>query len=153
MRRSQPLLADAGSRALLRADARSPLAGLLREPYPFEFFQAVRLTALAAVEHGIGRGDPMPSADVRDLHVRFRAHIGLAFPASSIASYSAPLDKPEHPDDSLLPEMTVTFLALAGTSGVLPWHYTQLLIDRVREKDYGLRDFRDRLTHRAIELY
>lgn len=153
MRRSQRLLADAGSRALLRAETRSPLAGLLRNPHPFEFFQAVRLTALAAVENGIGRGDPIPSADVRDLHVRFRAHIGLAFPGSSIASYSAPPHKPEHPDDSLLPEMTVTFLALAGTSGILPWHYTQLLIDRAREKDFGLRDFLDLFNHRAVEQF
>ena len=40
-----------------------------------------------------------------------------------------------------VPEMTVTFLGLAGTGGILPGHYTQLLIDRVREKDFGLRDF------------
>jgi len=153
MRRSQRLLADAGSRALLRADPRSPLAALLHEPYPFEFFQAVRLTALAAVEHGVGRDHQMPAADLRDPHVRFRAHVGLAFPGSSIASYSASADSGGHPDDSLLPEMTVTFLALAGTSGVLPWHYTQLLIDRVREKDFGLRDFLDLFNHRAIEQF
>jgi type VI secretion system protein ImpH len=153
MRRSQRLLADSVSRALLRADTRSPLAGLLRDPYPFEFFQAVRLTALAAVEHGVGRDDSIPSADVRSPHVRFRAHIGLAFPGSSIASYSAAPVTPGHPDDSLLPEMTVTFLALGGTSGVLPWHYTQLLIDRVREKDFGFRDFLDLFNHRAIEQF
>ncbi len=49
--------------------------------------------------------------------------------------------------------MTVTFLSLAGTSGVLPWHYTQLLIDRMREKDFGLRDFLDLFNHRLLAQF
>ena len=49
--------------------------------------------------------------------------------------------------------MTVTFMGLAGTGGVLPGHYTQLLIDRVREKDFGLRDFLDLFNHRLIAQF
>ena len=41
------------------------------------------------------------------------------------------------------PEMVTTFLGLTGPSGVLPRHYTTLLIERIRAKDYALRDFLD----------
>ena len=44
-------------------------------------------------------------------------------------------------------------MGLAGTGGILPSHYTQLLIDRVREKDFGLRDFLDLFNHRLIAQF
>ena len=44
-------------------------------------------------------------------------------------------------------------MGLAGTSGILPSHYTQLLIDRVREKDFGLQDFLDLFNHRSIAQF
>ena len=53
-------------------------------------------------------------------------------------------------DGTPVPEMTVTFLGVAGTGGILPWHYTQSLIDQAREKDFGLRDFLDLFNHRLI---
>jgi type VI secretion system protein ImpH len=49
--------------------------------------------------------------------------------------------------------MTVTFLGLIGANGVLPRHYTQLVIERVRHKDFSLRDFLDLFHHRAISLF
>ena len=39
-------------------------------------------------------------------------------------------------------QMTVTFLGLTGPRGTLPYHYTELLLDRVlRHRDHTLRDF------------
>jgi type VI secretion system protein ImpH len=49
--------------------------------------------------------------------------------------------------------MVVTFMGLTGPHGVLPRHYTQLLISRNREKDFTLRDFLDLFNHRAISLF
>jgi type VI secretion system protein ImpH len=49
--------------------------------------------------------------------------------------------------------MVVTFLGLTGASGVLPYHYTALLLRRVRLKDQALRDFLDLFHHRLLSLF
>ena len=51
--------------------------------------------------------------------------------------------------------MTVPFLGLTGPSGVLPQHYTSLLIERrhVKHKDYALREYFDVFHHRLISLF
>ena len=142
--------------ALVATKPDTPLGQLVREPYRFEFFQAVRLIALTAGSkasrqdthaYGQSRLGRLPYEE----QVRFRAHIGHAFPASAISSFALPLA--DEKTNAPVPEMTVTFFGLAGTGGILPAHYTQLLIDRVREKDFRLRDFWDLFNHRLIAQF
>jgi type VI secretion system protein ImpH len=128
------------------------------EPQRFDFFQAVRLLSLAGVgdrSDADGAGDARlpPENGLDDMPVRFRAEVGLGFPASAVSSFTMPPVGNDQPHESSAPEMTVTFLGLAGTGGVLPWHYTQLLIDRVRGKDLGLRDFLDLFNHRLVAQF
>ena len=67
--------------------------------------------------------------------------------------HSLPPADSDESDGTPVPEMAVTFLGLVGTGGVLPWHYTQLLIDTVRAKDLGLRDFLDLFNHRLVAQF
>ncbi len=151
VRRSQPASA---SHAFASAEPESPLAELLRQPYRFDFFEAVRLVTMAAAEMAsktADAADATPLLSAYEEHLRFRTHVAHGFPASAIAGVAAPRPVvPPAPSETAVPEMTVTFLGLAGTGGVLPWHYTQLLIDQVREKEFGLRDFFDIFNHRSI---
>jgi type VI secretion system protein ImpH len=128
------------------------LSDLVRdEPYRFDFFQAVRLLEAAARERA-DRDARHPAAAVgRDdapdrEHVRFRAALSLSFPA-------APLAQVRTPAGGGPIQAVVTFLGLVGPQGVLPPHYTSLLIRRLRDKDFALRDFLDLFNHRVVSLF
>ncbi len=116
---------------------------LFEEGYRFSFFEAVRvLERLFPERQPVGR-DARPSQEV----VRFRSRLSLAFPASEIHEI-ARLE-----DESRPAEMTVAFMGLTGPSGVLPRHYTEMLLERARHKDLALRDFLDLFNHRLISLF
>jgi len=114
---------------------------LYREPYRFDFFQAVRLLERLAPERKpVGRF-LKPSVEV----ARFGAHPSLAFPASQIQSLTRREGRP--------PFLEVNFMGLTGPLGVLPHAYTELLMERIRQKDSAVRDFFDLFHHRIISLF
>jgi type VI secretion system protein ImpH len=116
---------------------------LFAEGYRFDFFQAVRvLERLYPNRSAVGY-----SAAPADEATRFRALLSLSFPPSAIHEVSHSADQTS-PD-----QIVVAFMGLFGPMGVLPRHYTELLIERVRRKDFTLRDFLDLLNHRFISLF
>lgn len=111
--------------------------------YRFGFFQAVRLLERAyAGRQSVGR-TARPNEEV----VRFRARLALSFPPSEIYAIRQP-QLPARPV-----EMTVAFMGLTGPQGVLPLHYTELLLERVQQKDRTLFEFLDLLNHRMVSLF
>jgi type VI secretion system protein ImpH len=116
---------------------------LFEEGYRFDFFQAVRvLERLYPERRPVGYG-ALPAEEM----VRFTTRIALSFPPSSICEVTPPdgTDKPA--------EMNVAFMGLAGLIGVLPRHYTEMILERMRQKDFTLRDFLDLFNHRFISLF
>jgi len=114
---------------------------LRREPFSFDFFQAVRLLEKVLPQRTSVGKFAHPATEV----ARFAAHPSLAFPASQIQGMEWPADGPV--------EMTVNFMGLTGPQGVLPNPYTSLIIERLRASDTTLRDFLDIFNHRIISLF
>lgn len=121
---------------------RWPIADTLnREPYRFDFFQAVRLLARMAPGRQVVGRFSHPATEV----VRFGANAPVAFPASQIQSLEDSQDAP--------PLMRVNFMGLTGPLGVLPLVYSQLVIERIQARDTSMRDFFDLFNHRAISMF
>ena len=122
--------------------ARWPIAELLdREPYLFEFFQAIRLMSRMAPERQLVGRFTNPASEV----VRLASHTGVAFPASEIQSLERTGGAP--------PVMRVNFLGLHGPLGILPRTYCELVNERIRARDTTLRDFLDLFNHRILSLF
>jgi type VI secretion system protein ImpH len=120
---------------------------LFAEGHDFSFFQAVRVLArLQPNRRPVGQGGP-PREEI----VRFRAWQSLSFPASVI--YEVQPATAEVP----VPAMTVTHFGLTGPNGILPRHYTELILRLEREvkgpERYALRAWLDLFNHRLISLF
>jgi type VI secretion system protein ImpH len=127
---------------------------LLKEPYRFDFFQAVRILERAGSE----AAETTPCRQVvgldhppRNEVVRFHALPSHTFPPSDISSLTQ--GKPNAESEATPPHMVVAFMGMTGPNGALPHHYTQLVIDRVRRKDNALREYLDVFDHRLIALF
>ena len=119
---------------------------LFDEPYRFEFFQTVRLLEKIYPERqAVGR-ETLPHDEV----VRFRSRVAIDFPASENYEIRETVDNLT--EDQKL-ELFVNFMGMIGPSGVLPTHYTELLLDRARYRDTAMWNFLDIFTHRAVSLF
>lgn len=121
----------------------SVLFELFDTVWEFDFPQAVRILQSDTPERRkIGDNDN-PSLDP----LYFRAHIDFNAPSSELKSL-----KPSASGHAS-PTLTVTFLGIAGIQGALPDVYSEIIIDRTRRHDFGIRDFLDIFNHRIITLW
>jgi type VI secretion system protein ImpH len=115
---------------------------LFSEGYDFDFFQAVRLLARLYPEAKAVGGLARPEEEI----ARFHAQLTMAFPASAVHDVRAP--EGDGPAD-----VTVAFLGLTGTQGVLPFCYTERLIARRAARDTAMAAFFDLFNHRFLSLF
>lgn len=119
---------------------------LLEEPYRFEFFQAVRLLEKIHSKKKPVGDTALPYEEI----ARFRSRIAMDFPSSEIHEI---FETPDGSTGEPTTEVIVNFMGMAGVSGVLPAHYTELVLDRIRHRDTTLWSFLDIFTHRAVSLF
>jgi type VI secretion system protein ImpH len=120
---------------------------LFTEFYTFDFFQAMRVLERSQPDRKpVGR-DASPEDEI----ARFRPQLSLAFPPSQIVEFEPPSE------ERASPRLTIAFFGLYGVTGVLPVHYTQMMMDLVRDvrgpERRSLRDWLDLFNHRAISLF
>lgn len=130
---------------------------LFNNPSDFDFFQAVRLLEIFArkdeqawdetANKPIGYDHPAALEAIR-----FRMHQSLKFPDKEIVTLDSRLttyNKQERAQFLL----SVSLMGLTGASGVLPYHYTELILQRYRFKDFSLGHFLDMFNHRTLSIY
>lgn len=128
---------------------------LQQSPEHVPFFQAARLLERAAVLHNrlhpgsrvndraVGQFTP-PGTEV----MRFCAYLSLGFPGSEIIKIQQ-----QTLEQGRRWQLVVGFMGLTGSTGVLPFHYTEILFQRLKLRDESLRDFLDIFNHRTISLF
>lgn len=122
--------------------AESPLGLELHDDAcSFEFFQAVALLQRIMSDRRPVGHFSSPEHEV----VRFHVNPRLGFPASQIQQIEFPHDAPV--------DMMVNFMGLTGPQGVLPYVYSELMLERLRAKDRTLLSFLNIFNHRAISLF
>lgn len=133
----------------------SVIQKLLDAPYAYQFQQAVRLLERAAVfenenaptqiaANPIGRFTPPANESVR-----LGGGTSLAFPSSEVAAIE--LQEQRYPRKQW--RLLVNVMSLTGSMGVLPYHYTELLLKRLKQKDEAMEKFFDLFSHRTISLF
>jgi type VI secretion system protein ImpH len=130
----------AGDPADASGNAIAGMASSSRTMARAEFFQTVRLI-LAVARQGVG-----DDTRVADEPVRFFVADGMRHPDTEIVA----LDRPG-PDDPVA--MRVGFIGLTGPMGVLPDHYSDLVVARRRARDEAMGRFLDLFNHRTIALF
>lgn len=149
----------------------SVIARLQREPFRFEFFQAVRMIELTmlAREEREGRQRLHPAERIVALRMRFRNSLSLSFPPSEIEAltlrdangHAWVEPAPDNTGESLPAapaidriELTPAFFGLLGVQGALPVNYTEMLLRREQDlRDSTARAFLDIFTTRATALF
>ncbi len=132
----------------------SVIQKLIDNPDEFSFLQAVRLLERFAMlsnpettkyaKNPVARFYP-PSTEI----VRFHTRQSLSFPSSEINAISIN----EKNSESHQWHMLVNFMGLTGSSGILPYHYSEMLLRQLKIKDSTMADFYDLFNHRTISLF
>ena len=133
----------------------SVIEHLQRQPYSYDFFQAVRLlesSTLCEKKARLVSGSmPMTSSEANEL-VRFSSNSTLSFSANDIDSITKIQvgDRGQSNQQWLL---SSGFMGLSGSHGVMPYHLSEQILKQVREKNYALIDFLDIFNHRILSLF
>ncbi len=134
-----------------RRSPASVIDRLFRDPRRFEVFQAVRVLEWQARRDArdprLAAGKPVGHDHVPKEEVaRLSAEIGLTFPGNELVAA-------ERGQGGRPPTLRTPVMGLVGALGVLPQHYTEMVIKTVRARSRSLRDFLDLFHHRAISLF
>ena len=104
------------------------ISKLIAQPQDFDFFQAVRILKRYLL------------FTQQQKKLSFKNSSGSAFPATDIIKISSF-------------ELLVSFMGLTGQNGILPEHYSELLLERLNQKDTTLMDFLDIFHDRILHLF
>ena len=128
---------------------------LTEAPYVFQFLQAIRLLERSTVFEKENAQSNITSQPVATFTppaselLRFRTSQSLAFPSSEIES----IQRINKKSGLAQWQMVLNIMGLTGSMGVLPFHYTELVLKRQKQKDETMQHFFDLFNHRTLSLF
>jgi len=137
----------------------SVIAQLLDKPHAYSFFQAVRILERATLlkpnslilgERSLRAKNTIagfvpPTTET----IRISTNQSFTFPNAEIYS----IEPNPHPGQVPPWLLHINFMGLTGCMGVMPYHYTELILQRLKQKDESLAHFLDLFNHRTISLF
>jgi len=143
-----------------RRKSTSIIDDLEHKPQHYSFFQAVRLIERAELFNpqkiAMGRDrlrakNPIagffpPSSET----LRLKGTPSFKFPNAEISAIERGNEATENSNQW---NLSINFLGLIGAMGVLPYHYTELILQRLKQKDSALVHYFDLFHHRTASLF
>ncbi len=133
---------------------------ILEQPGHYNFWQATRileravlLTRHSSAHHPDWRSPTARQPLYAGEWIRFGSAPSMSFPSTDIdeiltVAASGPVTK-----NSVHYRVSSRILSLVGATGVLPFHYTDFVHERLQLKDRALMEFLDIFHHRLLTLY
>ena len=127
---------------------------LAQQPYLFSFKQAVRV-----IERSNNYNDMVETSAIQSVGrfmppqsecIRFTSRQSLSFPSAEISSIE-PLYQDNKENNQW--KMELNFIGLTGSNGVLPYHYTETVLKRLKLKDKTISEFFNLFNHRTASLF
>jgi type VI secretion system protein ImpH len=147
----------------------SALVDLLQQsPGDFEFIQVVRILERALIYHNSAYNNSAHhnstgSINESRANVNFVGNYSPPNRESLRFTSSSALDFPENEvvrarqqktdDNQIYWEVLVNFIGLTGSMGVLPYHYTEIILQRLKNRDNALQGFLNLFNHRITSLF
>jgi len=147
-----------------RRKSSSVIGKLKHDPAQFQFLQAVRLLQRADNTHQQSENRPdrqveqQKSLEIAQYappakeFIRFRTHQRLSFASSEITSLTE-ARKNNGEDKNIQWQLTVAFMGLTGSNGVLPYHYSESILHQQKNKNLSLLEFLELFNHRTVSLF
>jgi len=82
--------------------------------------------------------------------IRFTSRQSLSFPSSEISSVEPLFQKDKGSNQW---KVELNFIGLTGSSGVLPYHYSETVLKRLKLKDKTIAEFFNLFNHRTASLF
>jgi len=125
------------------------IKNLIEDPSEYDFYHAIytierQLAAGKEQQNKVGH-DSIPKNEL----IRFISDQNLGYPGAPISK----VEKRQNVNNKTAYDIHVSFMGVTGTNGTLPQHYTELVLERLKYKDTGMRDFFDLFNHRLLSLY
>ena len=138
---------------------------LLEAPYEYGFLQTVRILERLARSKNSNKDEAKPRQRAASGNpvavfvppwseaIRFRVNQTLRFSSSEVAKIALNTKNIDSETPAMQWSVKVNFIGLTGTQGVLPYHYTEMILRRLKLKDESLLKFFDLFNHRTISLF